>query len=982
MTTGTIDQLLVRVDADTRGLAAGMQRSSAATQQASQKMATSLKAADASVKQVDASVKRMDATLKQTVRTTDQFGRQLNTGARGSARMGNAIQQAGFQVGDFATQVASGQGVLRPFIQQGTQLVSMFGPWGAVIGAAGAVVGALAIALTDSGDAAEDAAEEHEKLQQELERVAKEAEETKKRIEELANAEEQLALKTARSTASIAARNELGLAQRLANAESDPIQAQRAYIDNQQKIFDGFINELGVLEQVAQRDRDLEEQRSRHVRNYTDSLREELRVKQLSEKAQQVEAALAEARNAAREEGRDLTEEEAAEVARLTSELAKLEREQNAATKAAAAAQRQSAKNTQAMQRQGQAAAKLIRNTQNENRVLAERIRFGENAADALQREIRQREALGPLYEENSDRLRELNAANDNLTEALERQQEQQRETERAAREAAASMERDIERATDSIVDALEGVLFEGDNVFGSLANLAKRAFADMAANAIIRPVIQPVVAGAVGGTAGGATLFGGGGGLTVPGYAGGTITAGGGGIAHIGSLVSGGLTSPFLGNLGQDIAFSLGLGPTASNVLSDALAFSPGGAIGSFAASALGLGSGNMFIDAGLSTVGSLAGGAIGGSIGGTVLGIGAGPIGAVAGGFLGQALGGLFGNDIGTPRGHTNLALSGGRVRVGASGQDNEFDPSGTQQQVAQLAQVLNSFADQFGLQIVGTRGAPAISGGDAPGPQTVQAALDGFFANAASNLRSDSAAVNRALASFTDMDSLANAIGQINTAEDAIAALARALDASTDPIDQITSQFESLRATALQYGLDVATIDRAIRAEIDAFNMAQERTNLGIESAVLQQVGNELASIQSFQLNRQISGSATPLDRVSAAQSAVQASLDAVREGNTGAVSSLLQNAGTLLNVGADAFGTATPQFAALERMVDSTVASAARLVGSEQTVQDRISAAIDAQTASQEQSNETLIRQVEGLRSDVRRLTRQLADQQAA
>lgn len=79
--------------------------------------------------------------------------------AQGTYRgFGNVVQQAGYQVGDFAVQVASGQGVLRPFIQQGTQLVSMFGPWGAAVGAAGAVVGALAVAFLDAGEAAEDAA--------------------------------------------------------------------------------------------------------------------------------------------------------------------------------------------------------------------------------------------------------------------------------------------------------------------------------------------------------------------------------------------------------------------------------------------------------------------------------------------------------------------------------------------------------------------------------------------------------------------------------------------------------------------------------------------------------------------------------------------------------------------------------------------------------------------------------------------------------
>lgn len=76
----------------------------------------------------------------------------------GVSKFGFIAQQAGYQVGDFAVQVASGSGVMRPLIQQGTQLISAFGPWGAVIGAAGAVVGALAIGLDDTKDSAADAA--------------------------------------------------------------------------------------------------------------------------------------------------------------------------------------------------------------------------------------------------------------------------------------------------------------------------------------------------------------------------------------------------------------------------------------------------------------------------------------------------------------------------------------------------------------------------------------------------------------------------------------------------------------------------------------------------------------------------------------------------------------------------------------------------------------------------------------------------------
>lgn len=81
----------------------------------------------------------------------------MTRGTASTGRMGQAMQQAGYQVGDFAVQVGSGQNAIMAFTQQGTQLISMFGPWGAVVGAAGAIVGALVLSLTNLGDAANDA---------------------------------------------------------------------------------------------------------------------------------------------------------------------------------------------------------------------------------------------------------------------------------------------------------------------------------------------------------------------------------------------------------------------------------------------------------------------------------------------------------------------------------------------------------------------------------------------------------------------------------------------------------------------------------------------------------------------------------------------------------------------------------------------------------------------------------------------------------
>ncbi len=60
------------------------------------------------------------------------------------------IKNAGFQVSDFFVQLASGQGVIRPLLQQSNQLIGGFGMWGSVIAAGTAILGALYIAMSDT----------------------------------------------------------------------------------------------------------------------------------------------------------------------------------------------------------------------------------------------------------------------------------------------------------------------------------------------------------------------------------------------------------------------------------------------------------------------------------------------------------------------------------------------------------------------------------------------------------------------------------------------------------------------------------------------------------------------------------------------------------------------------------------------------------------------------------------------------------------
>ncbi|WP_201722663.1 hypothetical protein, partial [Sulfitobacter sp. HI0021] len=75
------------------------------------------------------------------------------------ARNRNLFQQAGWQVGDFAVQVQGGTSALTAFTQQGSQLLGILGPWGAVMGAVLAVGAPLAAVLWNLGDATEETKE-------------------------------------------------------------------------------------------------------------------------------------------------------------------------------------------------------------------------------------------------------------------------------------------------------------------------------------------------------------------------------------------------------------------------------------------------------------------------------------------------------------------------------------------------------------------------------------------------------------------------------------------------------------------------------------------------------------------------------------------------------------------------------------------------------------------------------------------------------
>ena len=125
-------------------------------------------------------IELLDLAQQRYQRAT-QSTQALTAATAGAALSSGAftmrIQQAGYQIGDFATQVASGGSAVTAFVQQGSQLLGMFGMFGAIGGAALAIGGvayqmlAARNSTQQARDAMADYADEIKRVGEELARI-------------------------------------------------------------------------------------------------------------------------------------------------------------------------------------------------------------------------------------------------------------------------------------------------------------------------------------------------------------------------------------------------------------------------------------------------------------------------------------------------------------------------------------------------------------------------------------------------------------------------------------------------------------------------------------------------------------------------------------------------------------------------------------------------------------------------------------------
>ena len=107
---------------------------------------------------------RMQKTGKSTALMFDNMGRAMNTTGKSTNRLGMQMQQVGYQVGDFAVQVQSGTSAMVALGQQGSQLLGVFGPYGALAGMALAIGTAIIAPMMRASEAVEKTEEAFKKL--------------------------------------------------------------------------------------------------------------------------------------------------------------------------------------------------------------------------------------------------------------------------------------------------------------------------------------------------------------------------------------------------------------------------------------------------------------------------------------------------------------------------------------------------------------------------------------------------------------------------------------------------------------------------------------------------------------------------------------------------------------------------------------------------------------------------------------------------
>lgn len=109
------------------------------------------------IDQVNAKYDQQAAAIQRVNGVAANSNRIINTASGAYSQFGGRLQNSAFQVADFFVQVEAGTPIMRAATQQGSQFLGAFGPYGAVLGAAAAVIGIVLTKMDLLGQSAKDA---------------------------------------------------------------------------------------------------------------------------------------------------------------------------------------------------------------------------------------------------------------------------------------------------------------------------------------------------------------------------------------------------------------------------------------------------------------------------------------------------------------------------------------------------------------------------------------------------------------------------------------------------------------------------------------------------------------------------------------------------------------------------------------------------------------------------------------------------------
>lgn len=809
-------------------------------------------AGETALKRLDAAASRaagaggLPRVREETDKATNSFG-----GLR------NAVQQGGYQLGDFVVQVQGGTSALTALSQQGSQFLGMFGPAGAVAGVVLSIGTIAASFLTTASNA--DLAKQ--KGQEALDAMSKSGAQTATVLREIND----LFLSAGQRAANLAniQRNQL---RTQAQARLEEITAGRQELARRLAADEGYLQSLGttpgqiwggqgrsvdVYRAESNADRDLQMQATVRVRDLRSELAaadreaEKLRgslsaldragqlgpeefgpttrdpfgtdaLRASADKAfkirQDFEGEVLKIRAALRE-----GHLEEAEANRLISNLAKTRDEDLARLNGSASGSRRAASEELAQMRaeaRGLATVWETLRRDGQSGLLV----GSENDLTALRaiRDARKGSILDPA---------EVKKRADESAKILK---DQQRAAERTTDDV-------VRYGSDLFADMFATTEGGWDRAWQNMGRTARGILARIAAEAIIRPIIAPVIGSFMGGTGQAATA--------VAGTAGGT----GGGMGGVGSLFSGardlwnswgngsvstGLDTWGANNLGM-LGFSGGTGNASSllaggdfigggmgyagsmpGVASGAGLLNGGSALGGFSAFS------NVLGVAGAALPGLMSGNYVqaGLGLGGAALGTMILPgVGTVIGGMAGNLLGGLFGGQEKNPAGSVQLGTdAAGNLTVLGSKSKN-FDMGEALAGANQTVAGLNTNLQSRGLRLNADTAISQIHYGKDKNDTDQGDMVRSILANLTGGTTSVMAVVAKEIAKGT----------------------AASLETAFANIDWVKGVFEPLTSTAPV----VSAFEQSITALNQTYDAATTKAKeLGFETAVLAQKQGE--------------------------------------------------------------------------------------------------------------------------------------------